>query len=223
MEERGIMPHRGFEMTKRRHATEVSDFARICRKVAEFRPEDIDIDEKTIKAVITTQVVDRDMEVVLTAGLDLSAIDPSQGGPGPVLFMHDPYSVIGKTVWVKRGRNKIVAMTKFADTPLANEVFSLYAGGFMRGWSIGMDWMTIKRRRPEDDEIKKNPAWAKAEAIIETADVYEYSAVSIASNREALNKSWNAGMIKTTEPYFDSILSGVVEVVDTGYDIVVEV
>ena len=165
----------------------------------DFRPGDVDLEERSIVSTITTEEVDRDNEVVMTDGLDLSALREN----GLVLFMHDPFSVIGKIAWLQPKPKKIIAKTRFAKTPLAQEVFELYAGGYMRGWSIGMDAFTIKRRRPEPAEIRKNPDWSRAEYIVETADVYEYSAVSIPANRSAVNKAWGMGLIKHSEPMLD--------------------
>jgi len=199
----------------------------MARKLAPYqtKPEDVDEEEKSVVAKVTTESVDRDREVVITSGLDTSSIDPKEEGSNPVvLYMHDPFTVIGKVMWIKRAKRHIVAKTRFAPTDFAQEVFKLYAGGFMKGWSIGMDYATIKRRKPEPNEIKRNPAWAKAEFVVESAEVYEYSAVSIPANRDALTKAWKGGLIKHTEPLFDRFLRSIdtdskVEIVsDIGTD-----
>lgn len=174
------------------------------------QPVQIDREHKELVAVVTTQKVDRDREVVLTAGLNLDAIDPSKKDANPVvLFMHDSHICVAKFLWVKRQKTQVMGLIKFAPTPFAQEVFVLYAEGYLRMWSIGMDPWTIKRRRPQPADIRKNPAWADAEYIVESADVCEVSAVSIGANPQALNKAAKAGLMKHTGPAIERWLERV--------------
>lgn len=147
-------------------------------------PTQVDRENRTITSVITCEEVDRDGEVILTRGLNLK---PMTKNP-VVLFMHDMFTIVGKAMWFKREDDRIIAKTRFAETDFANDVFEWYANGFARGWSIGMDSMTIVRRRPTEKEIKKNPKWAQADWVIEKADVFEYSAVSVPACPSALSK-----------------------------------
>ncbi len=173
-------------------------------------PVQIDRDRKELVMTFTTQIVDRDKDVVLTQGLNLDSIDPSKRNANPVvLFMHDAHICVAKFLWVKKQKTQGIGKVKFAPTPFAQELFTLYAEGFLRMWSIGMDWATIKRRRPEPAEIRKNPTWSEAEFIVEYADVYEVSAVSIGANPQALNKAASAGLMKHTGPMIERWLTRV--------------
>lgn len=173
-------------------------------------PLQIDRERKELVATITKQIVDRDKEVVLTSGLDLDPIDPSKKDANPVvLFMHDPHVCVAKFLWIKQQKTQAMGLIKFAPTPFANEIFTLYEGRFLRMWSIGMDPMTIKRRRPTPSDIRRNPAWADADYIVESADVCETSAVSIGACPQALNKAMKAGLMKHTGPFIERWLERV--------------
>ncbi len=160
-----------------------------------FKPAAVNEKERSIVSVISTESVDRDRDVVLSSGLDVSSLKSN----GVVLYMHDPCTVIGKVLWVKKEPGRVIAKTRFANTDFATEVFNLYKDGFMRGWSIGMDPDTMRRREPRPEEIRRNPEWANARWIVEKAEVIEYSAVSIPANREALNKAFGDGHVNLTK------------------------
>lgn len=171
----------------------------------------VDEDTRTIRGVITSEDIDRDGEVVLTKGLDLENF---QKNP-VVLFMHDPFAVIGKSTFQKtrkrQGRNEMFADTVFAETTLAQEVFELSKGEFLRGISIGMNFRSMERRAPTPKEIKSRPELAEAEAIIEKAEMIEFSFVSIPANQEALTTAVNKGFIKETERHFEPFIKAVVD------------
>lgn len=172
----------------------------------------IDPQKRTIDGVISTERVDRDKEVVLVRGLDLSAFRRNP----VVLFMHDAYSPVGKcndgpTLRRRKGVTEMVATTKFADTPLANEVFALVEGEFLRGISIGMNPRTIVREPPTPAEVRKKPEWADARDIVHKAELIEYSFVSIPANAEALTTAVNKGLIRETEPYLERFIRAVTD------------
>ena len=142
---------------------------------------EINSDERTVTAVITTSVVDRDKEVIIARGIDFE-----QYLKNPVvLWAHNSYDTpIGKAMWLKRTGKKIIAKIKFAETEKAEEVYQLYKGGFLSAFSIG--FIPIKRRQPEPDDIKRNPEWAEARTIIDKSELLEFSAVPVPANPEAL-------------------------------------
>lgn len=172
-------------------------------------PSKVNRDARTVQCTITTQEVDHDLEVVLTKGLDLR-----QWMKNPiVLFMHDHYAPVGRAVDVDRRDDRILSTVKFSTTELANDVLTWYADGTARGWSIGMNPMTIKRRRITEADVRKNTSWAGAELIVEKAQLMELSAVTIPCNDAALTKVFDS---KTAGPiirrWFEA-RGGVVEVV----------
>ena len=159
---------------------------------------DVDEKERTVKAVITTDDVDSDKEVVLTKGLNFERF---QKNP-VVLFMHDAKAPIGTSLWQKGCRRKVEAKTRFATTELGDEILKLYAEGILKGWSIGMDPSSMKMRDIEESDIRKRAEWAGAKRIIESAEIVEYSAVSIPANADALNRAYGKGLISLTKDYF---------------------
>lgn len=172
-------------------------------------PSKVNREARTVQCTITTQEVDHDLEVVLTKGLDLR-----QWMKNPiVLFMHDHYAPVGRAVDVDRRDDRILSTVKFSTTELANDVLTWYADGTARGWSIGMNPMTIKRRRITEADVRKNTSWAGAELIVEKAQLMELSAVTIPCNDAALTKVFDS---KTAGPiirrWFEA-RGGVVEVV----------
>jgi hypothetical protein len=148
--------------------------------------EDVDEKERTVTSKITTDRVDSDLEVVLTKGLDWSRHLKNR----IVLFMHDMFCPIGKCLWHKPKAREVVAKTRFAEDDFAEKVFQLYAQGFMKAWSLGMDPMTAKRREITPADVRKRSDWAGARAIVESAQVAEYSAVTIPANEDALNRAF---------------------------------
>lgn len=174
----------------------------------ETLPEDVDVERRELVTTITTQTVDRDADVVLTEGLNLDAIDPAKPGANPVvLFMHDRFAPpIAKGLWIHRQKTRVKARVKFAPSPFAQEIFTLYAEGFLRQWSIGMDYSTLRAHRPTPDEVKARPVWAKAERVIDYAEVIEFSAVTIAANPEAMCKALDSGKFPHVQPKVEAWL-----------------
>lgn len=167
----------------------------------------IDVEKRTVDGVISTESIDRDDEVVLARGLKFEQFHKNP----VVLFMHDAYCPIGKCddgpkLRKRGGMTEVVATTKFADTDLANEVFELTKGEFLRGISIGMSPYSIDRSAPEPQEIRKRPELAKVRLMIRGAELAEYSFVTVPSNPDALTTAVSKGMIRYTEPYLERFI-----------------
>ncbi len=150
---------------------------------------EVDSDERTVTAVITTAAVDRDNEVLLPKGADIDSYLKN-----PVVLWAHNYGEppIARTLWMKTGRGKITAKAKFADTEKAEEVYQLYKGGFLSAFSIG--FIPLDSHPPTPDEIKKHPEWAAARRIYNKWELLEFSAVPVPANPEAL-----ATAVKTKE------------------------
>ncbi len=149
----------------------------------QFVPVDIKIDEeeRTITAIISTSGVDRDGEVVDAKGGDFENFLKNP----VVLWAHDYKEMpIGKTLWLNRRGSKIQAKARFAKTEMAEEVFQLYKGGFLKAFSIG--FIPKKSHRPEPKEIEKRPELANVFRIIDEWELLEFSAVPVPANPEAL-------------------------------------
>lgn len=173
----------------------------VCKAV------DIDKDTRSVGGVISTESVDRDQEVVLARGLNF---DKYRKNP-IVLFMHDPFSPIGKcdrgpSYRRKDGVQQVLATTKFGETALAQEVFSLVESDILRGISIGMNPSTIERSPPSPGELRKKTAWAEARMVIRSAELVEYSFVSVPANADALTTAVSKGLIRETEPWLEPFI-----------------
>ncbi len=159
---------------------------------------DTDEKERTVKAVISTDGVDSDKEVVVTRGLNFDRFEKNP----IVLFNHDASAPpVGKSLWHKVKRREVLALTRFAETDFAEEIFQLFIGGFLRAWSIGMDPGTVKVREAEESDVRKRPDHAGARRFIDSADIVEYSAVTVPANEDALNRAFSKGMIKHAAKY----------------------
>ena len=159
---------------------------------------DVDEKERTVKAVITTDRVDSDMEVVVTSGLNFDRLRKNP----VVLFNHNAGAPpIGKSLWQKVKKHEVLALTRFAETDFAEEIFQLFKGGFLRAWSIGMDPGTVKVRNVEEADVRKRKDHAGARRFLDEADVVEYSAVTVPANEDALNRAFDKGMIKHAAKY----------------------
>lgn len=170
----------------------------------------VDEEKREVTNVISREVVDRDREIVLVRGLGL---DNFRKNP-VVFFMHDPLALIGKSLSQKlrrrAGVNEMLAVTKFAETPLANEVFELQKGDFMRGASVGLNMRTMEMRDVTPDDVRKNADFADAQAFIVKAELLEYSIVTVPANPDALTAALNKGIIKLTEPILEPWLRAAV-------------
>jgi len=154
-------------------------------------------DERSITATISTSDVDRDKEVLLPSGaiLDFYRKNPV------VLWSHNPtVPPIGKTKWIKKLSDRIIA--KFVFPPIgvsqkADEIYELYKGGFLNAFSVG--FIPIESRIPTDEDIKKNRAWKNARKIISKWEMYEFSGVAIPANPQALTEAVKSHKLNLSE------------------------
>ena len=140
----------------------------------------VDNDQRIIDAVITTTATDRDGDVIETKGIEINNFLKNP----VVLFAHDTNQLpVGKVVSLEKGATSVSARIQFADTAMGKELFSLYSGGYMKGWSVGFIPKAWK-------EIGKKGGKGK---LFSEVELFELSAVPVPSNPEALSKC------KTTE------------------------
>ena len=154
----------------------------VLKRVFDSEIKGIDEKEKTITAYVSTDARDRMDESVSPDGVDLSRYRKNP----VVLWAHD-YSTppIGKSVWIKKDGNGLISKMQFADTPFAQEIFSLYKGGFMKAFSIGF----IPKETEQGDGEKK-PRWT-----YKKSELLEYSAVPVPANPEALMMAVKQGIL----------------------------
>lgn len=159
-------------------------------KVYSAEIKDINADQRTLVAVISTSAKDRMDESVAHDGVNLKDY---QKNP-VVLWAHD-YATppIAKALWVKKDNNAqgLVSKMQFADTAFAKEIFSLYQGGFMKAFSIGFIPKQITRNYQQEGYDKTKDPYI----TISKWDMLEYSAVPVPANPEALSLAMSKGLI----------------------------
>jgi len=129
--------------------------------------------------VISTDDVDRHGDVIVSEGW---ALDAYQRNP-VFLWAHDYLRpVIGKAVLVWKERHGLLARMEFAPTDFAQEVASLYRGGYQRGVSVGFKPIRYEERRNEQTGAFQGIRFLEQELL-------EVSAVPVPANRSALRRS----------------------------------
>jgi HK97 family phage prohead protease len=147
----------------------------------------VDASSREVVAVISTDCVDRDGEVVLPRGLAKA----NYGGNPVVLWGHN-YDLppIGVTRWIKpEGKSsdkcRLIAKYYLSDkTQLARDVFSLLQEGCLKAHSIG--FQSLAASPPTKSEVKTRPDWEGCRNVIRSWELLEFSVVSVPANPEAL-------------------------------------
>jgi hypothetical protein len=142
---------------------------------------DINEEERSVIAIISTDAIDRDQEVLVPRGMDA---DNFQKNPVVPWSHRADQPPVGKALWVKRGTKRITAKVKFATTERAEEVWQLFKGGFLNAFSVG--FKPKEGRRPTPDDIKSNPNLADARFLFTKWELLEFSPVTVPANAEAL-------------------------------------
>jgi HK97 family phage prohead protease len=144
---------------------------------------------RTVVAIISTDAVDRDGEVVLPQGMRRKAF---QGNP-VVFTNHDYFSLpIGKALWVKAEPRRVLAKYQVSDkTPEAREVWDLLRDGVLQAHSIG--FVSHTASAPTAEEISARPDWSTARLVHRDWELLEFSVVGVPANPEALSLAVSKG------------------------------
>jgi HK97 family phage prohead protease len=135
----------------------------------------IDVEERTIEVVMTTRDIDRDGDIVETKGIELKNYLENP----VVLWAHNAsLPPIGKILDIVQEDTLMRGTVKFASTPMAEEIFQLYVGGFLKTWSIGFGTKELDYLKNEDNDITGYH--------LQKTELYELSAVPVPANPEAL-------------------------------------
>ena len=101
-----------------------------------------------IDAVITKRTRDRQGDLIEPTGLDFGNYSKNP----VVLWVHDTTQApVGKIIDIKVTPDEAIATVEFADTPMGQEIGSLYKTGFLKGWSIGFiptQWEELSQEAP---------------------------------------------------------------------------
>jgi hypothetical protein len=112
----------------------------------------------------------------------------------PVVLWAHHYSLppIAKSLWIKLDGDRILAKPQFARTPMAEEIFGLYAEGFLNAWSVGF------LPRQAEPIVEPSPSGQRqfvGYRVVEW-ELLEYSAVPVPANPEALTHALRDGRVQ---------------------------
>jgi len=153
----------------------------MVRKFYLAEPQGSNEDERSVTARVSTPDVDRDGEIILSEGIDVSEYQKN-----PVLLWAHRYEIapIGKALWAKADKGGLICKFQFAPTQFADEVYQLYRGGYMRAFSIGFipldyDSKTKTHKRVSLLEVSAVPVPANQNATV--MEAYEKGIIKSAS------------------------------------------
>ena len=133
----------------------------------------------TLTFIISTDEVDRHGDVVSIHGWKLDAYKRN-----PVFLWAHNYTrpAIGRALDVWKEGNSLLARIEFAPTEFAQEVASLYRGGYQRGVSVGF--------KPLQYEVRRETQAGKVLGInFIQQELLEISAAPVPANPGALRKA----------------------------------
>lgn len=153
------------------------DLEKMLRKKLNFQIKAINKEEYIIEGVFSTAGTDRHGEIIDQKGWKL---EEYMSNP-VILFAHDQWTpAVGKAVEIKiDGNGNLAGKIKFAveEYELAKTLFNLYAGKYMRAFSVGF-MNEVYEVDQEKDVI-----------ILKENVLYEISCVNVPANSMALAKS----------------------------------
>lgn len=156
--------------------------------------KEIDDNDMTITATISTGAVDRQRESLDPDGVDLAHYRKNS----VVLWAHD-YSTppIGRAMWVKKTADGVIAKVKFYSSDkvlgeFSKEIYQMYKQKFLNAFSVGFIPKETKEASDKDWNDPKKPR-----RTFTKWDMIEFSAVPVPANPEALQLALEKGEIKS--------------------------
>lgn len=146
-------------------------------------------DENEFQAIITTDSIDRDHEVVMPGGVQW---EPFLKDNPTIPFGHDGDNrlPVGRAMWIKplpkRSPNRLLMGFRMGSTPFAEDVATLIKEGILNTMSIGFEPLEGEFGPPTEKEIKKRPELAGVRNVYRKSELVEVSVVTVPSNRDAL-------------------------------------
>lgn len=150
-------------------------------------------ESNVVIARITTDVVDRDREVIMASGVDFRNFRKNP----VVLWMHRRDLLpVGRNLWpikLADGGHSLVAKTRLSTKGMGAQIMDHLADGFPLAISIGLIPKVIEA--PTSKEVKQTPALADADRIIREWELAEYSFVTVPANPEATDLLVQKGLL----------------------------
>jgi len=159
---------------------------------------DIKLNDREFIAKITTNIRDRDNEIVSTEGIDLRQYNKNM----VILWAHDYIQpAIGRARWIKRFTDPVTRETALIakglmakGTPRAEEVLTLMQQEILNTISIG--FIPIAGHEPTDEEIKADANLKGVRWIHDKVVLLEFSIVNVPANPNATIEAVSKGTIE---------------------------
>ena len=167
-----------------------------------FKLKAIDESQRIISGVFSTPAEDRHGEIVDQKGWDLKEylLNPV------ILFGHDhSRPAIGRALELSISDAGLEGRIQFAETPFAQEIFSLYKGGYMSAFSCGFR-NDLYEYNTETDEV-----------VLRENTLFEISCVNVPANAYALAKSKGLELKEVANP-----LGKIQEIAKTTTEVITE-
>lgn len=206
----------GIEATLKEHGLKV-DEVKARRKFA-VSDEDMTVAAGSREAVqwVSKRGIDRDGEILIPGGAITRDFMKA-----PQVFVNHNYMElpVGSDVWLRKTDEGLIARTKYATTPRANDVFTLKQEGHLRTQSVGfspVEWVSKDDTgfaKLRDKLIEAWPEFKKnADAVNRIFSkwvVFEHSDVGIPANPEALQLAVAKGFNVSPETFESLGIKGV--------------
>jgi hypothetical protein len=175
------------------------------KAVAPRAPTELNPGERSDVSWISTEIVDRQGEVVRARGMN-----DSQFAANPLVTLGHAYWLppVGKSLWRKVVRDGpqqgIKAKTVYPSRPAGwpdadpwppDKVLALVQAGLLQGKSIG--FLPLKVHAPTDSEIEQNQ-WHGCGLVIDEWLLLEYACVFLPANQNALVEAVSKGNLSLT-------------------------
>jgi phage head maturation protease len=164
------------------------------RKAFETTIDDIDPKNREVVAIISTDSVDREKDVLLPKGLR------RKNYAGMTIdYNHDKNLPIGVSKWVKAEPHRVISKYRVSDkTDFSRDVFNLLQDGVLRYHSV--DGKCYAASKPTSDEVRINKTWDGAR-IIRDWEMYNFTVCTVPQNEDAVAlmvaKGYNPKTIET--------------------------
>lgn len=169
----------------------------------------VDVERRTIEAVVATRLLARDGGILLPAGIDTRAFAANPNVLAMHGYLEGSFPVAGRCIALSKNERGIVATTQFAQTRLGEEIGYLYGVNpakevYCRGWSFGWrsletDWITVddaQKLLGSDFDAATVPPEAERYGVwvCKRGEMNEYSAVPVGADRAALSRAHKDGV-----------------------------
>ena len=157
-------------------------------KQFDSRAQIVDEEDRIIKTTVHAEIVDREGDLILTAGVDYSDYEKS-----PTVFKdHRLYTVdaaIGQTLSLKKVKKTIVAEIQFESQDVdadAYRVFKKLQSGTLSGFSV--TWAIVEEERREVN--------GKSINVVTKSSIIEISAVGVPMNQDATTRTVDRAFVE---------------------------